>query len=90
MIKRNGASIVKQTFTAKIRVYPTNKQIASFKAITKEYQRVCNIFSQWYFDGHFNAYQKVFQKDMYLYMRNESPNINSQMVHSTLRSVKEP
>lgn len=79
---------MQQTLTAKIRLYPTNEQIVSFKAITKEYQRLCNIVSQWYFDGHFNANQKVFQKDMYRYLRNESPNLNSQMVQSTYRTVK--
>lgn len=76
------------TLTAKIRLYPTDEQIVSFKAITKEYQRLCNIVSQWYFDGHFNANQKVFQRDMYYYLRNESPNLNSQMVQSTYRTVK--
>ncbi|MGO4866002.1 RNA-guided endonuclease TnpB family protein, partial [Ligilactobacillus ruminis] len=30
----------------------------------------------------------VFQKDMYRYLRNESPNLNSQMVQSTYRTVK--
>lgn len=88
MIKRKEASIVKQTLTAKIRLYPTNEQIASFKAITKEYQRLCNIVSQWYFDEHFSANQKVFQKVMYRYLRSESPKINSQMVQSTYRTVK--
>ena len=60
MIKRKEANTMQQTLTAKIRLYPTNEQIVSFKAITKEYQRLCNIVSQWYFDGHFNANQKVF------------------------------
>ena len=53
---------MQQTLTAKIRLYPTHEQIALFKAVTKEYQRLCNIVSQWYFDGYFNANQKVFQK----------------------------
>lgn len=88
MIKRKEANTMQQILTAKIRLYPTNEQIVSFKAITKEYQRLCNIVSQWYFDGHFNANQKVFQKDMYRYLRNESPNLNSQMVQSTYRTVK--
>ncbi|MED7629195.1 UNVERIFIED_CONTAM: transposase, partial [Lactobacillus helveticus] len=44
---------MQQTLTAKIRLYPTYEQIALFKAVTKEYQRLCNIVSQWYFDGHF-------------------------------------
>ncbi|MCH5398372.1 hypothetical protein LHV02_09690 [Limosilactobacillus fermentum] len=79
---------MQQTLTAKIRLYPTYEQIALFKAVTKEYQRLCNIVSQWYFDGHFNANQKVFQKDMYRYLRNESPKLNSQMVQSTYRTVK--
>ncbi|WP_100352185.1 RNA-guided endonuclease TnpB family protein [Limosilactobacillus fermentum] len=79
---------MQQTLTAKIRLYPTYEQIALFKAVTKEYQRLCNIVSQWYFDGHFNANQKVFQKDMYRYLQNESPKLNSQMVQSTYRTVK--
>ena len=79
---------MQQTLTAKIRLYPTHEQIALFKAVTKEYQRLCNIVSQWYFDGYFNANQKVFQKDMYHYLRNESPKLNSQMVQSTYRTVK--
>lgn len=50
---------MQQTLTAKIRLYPTNEQIVSFKAITREYQRLCNIVSQWYFDGHFNGVPRV-------------------------------
>lgn len=37
---------MQQTLTAKIRLYPTHEQIALFKAVTKEYQRLCNIVSQ--------------------------------------------
>lgn len=79
---------MQQTITAKIRLYPTHEQAEQFQAVAKEYQRICNIVSEWYFDGHFNANQKVFQKDMYRNLRIESPELNSQMIQSTYRTVK--
>ena len=40
---------MKTVITAKIRLYPNQEQVAQFKAVTKEYQRLCNLVSQWSF-----------------------------------------
>ncbi|MEI2414483.1 hypothetical protein V8V50_11325 [Ligilactobacillus salivarius] len=42
---------MKTVITAKVRLYPNQEQVAQFKAVTKEYQRLCNLVSQWYFDN---------------------------------------
>ena len=79
---------MEQTLTAKVRLYPTAEQAKMFKAVTKEYQRLCNIVSQWVFDQHFKVNQKKFQKEMYHSLRAESPALNSLMVQSTYRTVE--
>lgn len=79
---------MEQTLTAKVRLYPTAEQAKMFKAVTKEYQRLCNIVSQWVFDQHFKVNQKKFQKEMYHPLRAESPALNSLMVQSTYRTVE--
>ena len=79
---------MEQTLTAKVRLYPTAEQAEMFKVVTKEYQRLCNIVSQWVFDQHFKVNQKKFQKEMYHPLRAESPDLNSLMVQSTYRTVE--
>ena len=34
---------MKTVITAKVRLYPNQEQVAQFKAVTKEYQRLCNL-----------------------------------------------
>ena len=77
-----------QTLVTKVRLYPTAKQAEMFKAVTKEYRRLCNIVSQWYFDHHFQVTRKDFNRDMYHPLRQLSPQINSAMVQSTYRTVE--
>lgn len=79
---------MEQTLTAKVRLYPTAEQAKMFKAVTKEYQRLCNIVSQWVFDHHFKVDRNKFQKEMYHPLRAESPALNSLMVQSTYRTVE--
>lgn len=73
--------------TAKARLYPSQEQAAQFKAVTKEYQRLCNLVSQWYFDNDCRVNRKKFNQEMYHYLRVESKDINSAMVQSTYRTV---
>ena len=79
---------MKTVITAKIRLYPNQEQVAQFKAVTKEYQRLCNLVSQWYFDNDCKVNRKKFNKEMYHYLRAESKEINSAMVQSTYRTVE--
>ena len=74
--------------TAKARLYPSQEQAAQFKAVTKEYQRLCNLVSQWYFDNYCRVNRKKFNQEMYHYLRVESKDINSAMVQSTYRTVE--
>lgn len=77
---------IEQTLTAKIRLYPNYKQAQQFEEVTKEYKRLCNIVSTWYFSKHFIPKRKNFQKEMYHKLRAES-NLNSLMVQSVFRTV---
>ncbi|MHC3376663.1 RNA-guided endonuclease TnpB family protein [Ligilactobacillus equi] len=77
---------MEQTLTAKVRLYPNHEQTQQFEEVTKEYQRLCNIVSQWYFDEHFLPERKRFQKEMYHDLRAKS-NLNSLMVQSVFRTV---
>ncbi|MDY5290221.1 MAG: transposase, partial [Ligilactobacillus salivarius] len=79
---------MKTVITAKVRLYPNQEQVAQFKAVTKEYQRLCNLVSQWYFDNDCKVNRKKFNKEMYRYLRAESKEINSAMVQSTYRTVE--
>ena len=74
--------------TAKVRLYPSQEQATQFKAVTKEYQRLCNLVSQWYFDNYCRVNRKKFNQEMYHYLRVESKDINSAMVQSTYRTVE--
>ncbi len=74
--------------TAKVRLYPSQEQATQFKAVTKEYQRLCNLVSQWYFDNDCQVNRKKFNQEMYHYLRVESKDLNSAMVQSTYRTVE--
>jgi IS605 OrfB family transposase len=74
--------------TAKVRLYPSQEQATQFKAVIKEYQRLCNLVSQWYFDNYCRVNRKKFNQEMYHYLRVESKDINSAMVQSTYRTVE--
>ena len=75
------------TLTSKVRLYPTAEQARQFERVTVEYQRVCNLVSQWEFEKRFKANQKIFQKELYHQIRAES-SLNSLMVQSTYRTVE--
>ena len=75
------------TLTSKVRLYTTTEQAKQFEQVTAEYQRVCNLVSQWEFDKQFKVNQKIFQKELYHQIRAES-NLNSLMVQSTYRTVE--
>ena len=75
------------TLTSKVRLYPTAEQAQQFKQVAIEYQRVCNLVSQWEFDKQFKVNQKIFQKELYHQIRVES-GLNSMMVQSTYRTVE--
>ncbi|KRM19168.1 IS607 family transposase [Ligilactobacillus hayakitensis DSM 18933 = JCM 14209] len=79
---------MEQIITAKVRLYPTHEQIQQFEAITREYRDICNIVSQWYFDNHFVAKRKQFNKEMYHPLRSKFPRVNSAMIQSTYRTVE--
>lgn len=75
------------TLTSKVRLYPTAEQARQFEQVTAEYQRVCNLVSQWEFEKQFKVNQKIFQKELYHQIRAES-SLNSLMVQSTYRTVE--
>lgn len=75
------------TLTAKVCLYPTAEQAQQFEQVTVEYQRVCNLVSQWEFEKQFKVNQKIFQKELYHQIRAES-SLNSLMVQSTYRTVE--
>jgi len=79
---------MKTVITAKVRLYPNQEQAVQFKAVTKEYQHLCNLVSQWYFDNDCKANCKKFNQEMYHYLRAKSKEINSAMVQSTYRTVE--
>jgi len=78
---------VQLTLTSKVRLYPTTEQSQQFKQVAVEYQRVCNLVSQWEFDKQFKVNQKIFQKELYPQIRAES-GLNSLMVQSTYITVE--
>lgn len=75
------------TLTAKVRLYPTAEQAQQFGQVAVEYQRICNLVSQWEFDRHFQVNQKIFQRELYHQIRAQS-SLNSLMVQSTYRTVE--
>jgi len=86
-IKKGGDNMSTQTLTLKVRLYPTAEQIDDLSKVALEYQQLCNIVSQWYFDNHFEVNRKRFNHEMYHYLRSIS-GINSAMVQSVYRTVE--
>ncbi len=77
---------MEQTLTLKVRLYPTFEQRQQLKAVSYEYQRICNLISNWCFDTNQFFDRKAFQSEMYQYLRNNS-DLNSLMVQSAYRTV---
>ena len=80
--------IMKNTITAKVRLYPTEEQAKQFKAVTVAYRELCNVVSQWYFDNRFKVNRKKFNTEMYHALRQQMPELNSAMVQSVYRTVE--
>jgi len=78
--------LVKLGRTIKLRLYPDIKQSADFLAMSKEYQRLANIVSQWIFDHEFPLSWLKINHQLYQVLRQESP-LNSQMIQSVFRTV---
>lgn len=77
-----------QSLTAKVRLYPTAEQSECFQNVAEQYEQVCNIVSEWYFDNHFKVNRKQFNHEMYHDLREKFPKLNSAMVQSTYRTVE--
>jgi putative transposase len=78
--------LVKLGRTIKLRLYPDTKQSADFLAMSREYQRLANIVSQWIFDHEFPLSWLKINHQLYQVLRQESP-LNSQMIQSVFRTV---
>ncbi|AKP64290.1 transposase [Levilactobacillus koreensis JCM 16448] len=72
--------------TIKLRLYPDTEQAAEFLAMSREYQRLANIVSQWIFDHDFPLSWLKINHRLYKVLRQESQ-LNSQMVQSVFRTV---
>lgn len=71
---------------AKVRLYPNQEQAQSFRDMTHEYQRLCNLASEWIFNHDFPMNSNVVNKALYRDFRAQS-DLNSQMVQSVFRTV---
>ncbi|WP_204120056.1 RNA-guided endonuclease InsQ/TnpB family protein [Levilactobacillus wangkuiensis] len=78
--------MVKLGRTVKLRLYPDAEQSADFLAMSREYQRLANIVSQWIFDHEFPLSWLKINHQLYQVFRQESP-LNSQMIQSVFRTV---
>ncbi|WP_203641883.1 RNA-guided endonuclease TnpB family protein [Levilactobacillus andaensis] len=78
--------MVKLGRTIKLRLYPDTEQSAEFLAMSREYQRLANIVSQWIFDHEFPLSWLKINHRLYKVLRQGSP-LNSQMVQSVFRTV---
>ncbi|AKP65835.1 RNA-guided endonuclease TnpB family protein [Levilactobacillus koreensis] len=78
--------MVKLGRTIKLRLYPDTEQSAEFLAMSREYQRLANIVSQWIFDHEFPLSWLQINYRLYKILRQGSP-LNSQMVQSVFRTV---
>jgi len=72
--------------TIKLRLYPDNNQSADLLAMSREYQRLANIVSQWIFDHEFPLSWLKINHQLYQVLRQKSQ-LNSQMVQSVFRTV---
>ncbi|MFD1549271.1 RNA-guided endonuclease InsQ/TnpB family protein [Levilactobacillus fuyuanensis] len=78
--------MVKLGRTIKLRLYPDTDQAEQFLAMSKEYQRLANIVSQWIFDHEFQLSWLKINHHLYKTFRQESE-LNSQMIQSVFRTV---
>jgi len=78
--------LVKLGRTIKLRLYPDVNQAEQFLAMSKEYQRLANIVSQWIFDHGFQLSWLKINHYLYKIFRQESE-LNSQMIQSVFRTV---
>jgi len=78
--------LVKLGRTIKLRLYPDTNQAEQFLAMSKEYQRLANIVSQWIFDHDFQLSWLKINHHLYKIFRQESE-LNSQMIQSIFRTV---
>ena len=78
--------MVKLGRTIKLRLYPDTNQAEQFLAMSKEYQRLANIVSQWIFDHEFRLSWLKINHHLYKIFRQESE-LNSQMIQSVFRTV---
>lgn len=71
-------------FNLKVQLFPTEQQAQCFQECTSEYQRLCDIVSDWfYYEHHLKASRKEFNSEMYYRLREISPTINSAMIQLT-------
>ncbi|MFD1550320.1 RNA-guided endonuclease TnpB family protein [Levilactobacillus fuyuanensis] len=78
--------MVKLGRTIKLRLYPDTNQAEQFLAMSKEYQRLTNIVSQWIFENEFQLSWLKINHHLYKIFRQESE-LNSQMIQSVFRTV---
>jgi len=78
--------LVKLRRTIKLRLYPDTDQAERFLAMSKEYQRLANVVSQWIFDHDFQLSWLKVNYHLYKIFRQESE-LNSQMIQSVFRTV---
>jgi len=78
--------LVKLGRTIKLRLYPGTNQAEQILAMSKEYQRLANIVSQWIFDHGFQLSWLKINHHLYKIFRQESE-LNSQMIQSVFRTV---
>ena len=78
-----------QSLTLKVRLYPTTEQAQEFDIVTREYQRLCNIASQYAFENDI-IIQKSSQRKLNdkLYYRFKSITfLRTQIIQSVFRTV---
>lgn len=72
--------------TLKLRLYPNTIQAQQLLAMSREYQRLANLTSQWVFDHDFPLSPLKINHALYQLFRQTSP-LNSQMIQSVFRTV---
>ena len=72
--------------TLKLRLYPNASQATQLLEMSREYQHLANLVSQWVFDHDFPLNSLRINHALYKVFRRESP-LNSQMIQSVFRTV---
>jgi putative transposase len=73
------------TITAKIQIYPNNKQIEVLNNTMIQINKALNYISDYVFNNNC-LNQKIIQKDIYYYLR-DTYNLKSQMACSAIKTV---